>query len=174
MTSGERNGLSSTTAFGFSRNSKPETRNRILHIRRATTAEIPSMMALEKHAATAAHWSQEQYEKVLSGTSEVLVLEDGPAILGFLVGRRIDSEWEIENVAIAGHERRRGWGTRLVAEFLNQARAQGAKSIFLEVRESNQAARSLYEKLAFRENGRRKRYYREPEEDAILYHLDLP
>jgi len=49
------------------------------------------------------------------------------------------------------------------------ARAKGAQSIFLEVRESNQAARSLYEKWAFVESGRRIRYYQNPQEDAIAY-----
>ena len=53
------------------------------------------------------------------------------------------------------------------------ARARGAKAVFLEVRESNQAARALYEKWAFLESGRRRRYYQEPDEDAILYRIDF-
>jgi len=146
-----------------------------LLIRPATAADIPAMMALEKHAATAAHWSRKQYEAAFeSDVREVLVLEEGSAVQGFLVGRRVDDEWEIENVAIAGPARRRGLGTRLVGEFLNLARSGGAQSVYLEVRESNLAARLLYEKWAFVESGRRKSYYRDPEEDAVLYRLDFP
>jgi ribosomal-protein-alanine acetyltransferase len=145
-------------------------------IRSATAADIPAMMALEKHAATAAHWSREQYEAVLAsvGHSRVVrVIEEASSIQGFLVGRCLGAEWEIENVAIAGPARRRGLGTRLVGEFLDRARSAGARSVFLEVRESNQAARSLYEKWAFVESGRRKNYYRDPQEDAVLYALDF-
>jgi ribosomal-protein-alanine N-acetyltransferase len=131
-------------------------------------------MALEKHAAAAAHWSREQYEKALgSDVRSVLVLEERFGVEGFLVGRRVDAEWEVENVAIASSARRRGLGTRLVGEFLNLARTRGAQSIYLEVRESNRGARRLYEKWAFVESGRRKSYYRDPEEDAVLYRLDL-
>jgi ribosomal-protein-alanine N-acetyltransferase len=92
---------------------------------------------------------------------------------GFVVARIVGAEWEIENIAIAGSARRRGLGTRLLGELLDLARAQGAEAVFLEVRESNRAARSLYEKWAFLESGRRRNYYNDPEEDAILYRLDF-
>ena len=62
---------------------------------------------------------------------------------------------------------------RLLGELLDSARAKDAAAVFLEVRESNQAARALYEKWAFRESGRRPRYYKDPAEDAILYRLDF-
>jgi ribosomal-protein-alanine acetyltransferase len=144
-----------------------------LRIRPAISADVPALMALEKHAATAAHWSAEQYRSLFSAPSTrlILVIEGDAGVQGFLVARTLDPEWEIENIAIAGPARRRGWGTRLLGEFLDLARSQGAEAVFLEVRESNQAARSLYEKWAFVENGRRPGYYRDPEEDAILYHL---
>ncbi len=131
-------------------------------------------MALEKHAVAAAHWSAEQYRAVFS-PSEVsriaLVIEDQGATKGFLVARGVGPEWEIENIAIAGSARRRGLGTRLLGEFLNTARSRGATAVFLEVRESNLAARRLYEKWAFSESGRRANYYRGPEEAAITYRL---
>ena len=135
------------------------------------------MMMLEKHAATAAHWSEEQYRTALS--SEVpsrvgLIVEDEAGVQGFIVGRGLDAEWEIENIAVAGPTRRRGLGTRLLGEFLDLARGRGARAVFLEVRESNLAARRLYEKWAFVESGRRKRYYRDPEEDAIVFRLGFP
>jgi [ribosomal protein S18]-alanine N-acetyltransferase len=147
-----------------------------LHIRSATVADIPGMMALEKLAASAAHWSTEQYQAAFlrEGPSRmVLIVAEESKVQGFIVGKVSDDEWEIENLAIAGPERRRGLGRQLVGGFLNRARAANAKSVFLEVRESNLAARRLYEKSAFIEAGRRTRYYREPNEDAIVYRLEL-
>jgi [ribosomal protein S18]-alanine N-acetyltransferase len=144
-------------------------------VRPAIPADIPAMMALETHAITAAHWSRQQYEQVFGAREprrQALVIEtDG--IQGFLVARALDKEWEIENMAVSGPARRLGLGTRLLGEFLDEVRVAGAQGVFLEVRESNHAARALYEKWAFVQIGRRKGYYRGPEEDAITYCLDL-
>ena len=134
------------------------------------------MMALEKHAVTASHWSHEQYRQQFSGDFPkrlALVIEEASAIQGFLVARSVEREWEIENIAVAGMARRRGLGSRLLGEFLDLARERGAESVFLEVRESNRAARVLYEKWAFMEAGRRNGYYCEPSEDAVVYRLSL-
>jgi ribosomal-protein-alanine acetyltransferase len=145
-------------------------------VRLANPPDIPAMMALEKDADAAAHWPQGQYEQIFLRAEHpsrlVLVIEDA-AVRGFLVARQIDAEFEIENVAVATSARRRGLGTRLVGEFLAVASHQGAKAVFLEVRESNRAARALYEKCGFMEIGHRKRYYQSPEEAAALYRLDL-
>jgi ribosomal-protein-alanine acetyltransferase len=145
-----------------------------MRIRRATLADIPALMALEKHAATAAHWSLQQYETAFSAEAPsrvVLILEEEAGVQAFIAGRALGEEWEIESIAVAGPARRRGLGTRLLGEFVDLARSQGAEAIFLEVRESNLAARRLYEKWAFVESGRRKCYYREPEEDGMVYRL---
>jgi ribosomal-protein-alanine N-acetyltransferase len=144
-------------------------------IRPAKPADIPAMMRLVRHSATAAHWSSEQYERVFGGDSprrEAWVIEEN-VLQGFLVAHEVAGEWEIENIAVAGPARRRGLGTRLLGEFLRRAQSEGATAIFLEVRESNHAARSLYEKWAFAESGRRPGYYTQPEEDAIVYRLAL-
>jgi ribosomal-protein-alanine N-acetyltransferase len=143
-----------------------------MQIRRATREDIPAMMAVEKYAGTAAHWSTEQYETAVSCEApcrSVLIVEEESAVQGFIAGRAVGEEWEIENLAVREPARRRGLGARLLAEFLDFVRGQGAEAVFLEVRESNLAARRLYEQSAFRESGRRKGYYREPEEDAIVY-----
>ena len=145
-------------------------------IRPATLADISSMLQLEKHAVTAAHWSRQQYEAVFSANTPrrfVLVLEEGSTVRAFVIGREAVCEWEIENIAVAGPARHRGLGTRLLGEFLDKIKADGAELVFLEVRESNHAARALYEKWAFLESGRRKRYYQNPAEDAVVYRLEL-
>jgi len=166
-----------------------------LIVRPASADDLPCMMALEKRAATAAHWTVAQYEALfgVAGAERIalVILGDdtqpgdeneqtenveciglkGPSIRGFIVGRAEGVEWEIENIAIVGPARRRGLGTRLLGQFLDLARARGAESVFLEVRESNHAARLLYEKWSFTESGRRKGYYAGPKEDAILYRI---
>ena len=147
-----------------------------MRTRRATAADIPAVMAVERHAATAAHWPMEQYETAFRGEAPsrtVLVIEDEASVLGFITGRALGEEWEIENIAVAEPARRHGLGARLLGEFLDLARDQGAATVFLEVRESNLAARRFYAKWAFKESGRRKLYYHEPEEDAIVYRFEI-
>lgn len=135
------------------------------------------MLVLEKDADAAAHWPQAQYEQIFLRAGHpprpALVIEEDAAVRGFLIARQIDDEFEIENIAVASSVRQRGLGTRLVGELLAVASHQGAKAVFLEVRESNRAARALYEKCGFTEIGHRKRYYQSPEEAAALYRLDL-
>ncbi len=69
--------------------------------------------------------------------------------------------------------RRKGIGNQLLTALIAEARETNSDSVFLEVRESNVAARALYEKSGFRSTGRRKSYYSNPLEDAILYCLNL-
>ncbi len=145
-----------------------------MRIRPATAADIPAMMGLVSHSATAARWSRAQYDRVFDEQVPrrvALVIEEGTAVRGFLVAHEVANEWEIENIAVAGAARRRGLGTRLLGEFLKLASREGATAVFLEVRESNRAARLLYEKWSFQESGRRSGYYAQPQEDAIVYRL---
>jgi ribosomal-protein-alanine N-acetyltransferase len=94
-------------------------------------------------------------------------------LLGFLVARHVSDEWELENIVVAAHARRKGIGAALMKSLLDHARRTAGKQVLLEVRESNQAARKLYEAAGFRESGRRKLYYSNPDEDAILYSQDV-
>src|SRR5207244_11544532 len=101
------------------------------------------------------------------------VVEDRAGVQGLAVARVLGREWELENIIVADQAQRRGLGTRLWGELANLARREHAQSIFLEVRETKQAARSLYLQCAFVENGHRKSYYQNPLETAILSKLDL-
>ncbi len=93
-------------------------------------------------------------------------------MLGFLVAQRVDYEWELQNIVVAQSARRKGLGKRLLEGLLDQA-AQTNGAVFLEVRESNTAARNLYEKAGFELSGRRKSYYVDPSEDAVVYRHSL-
>jgi [ribosomal protein S18]-alanine N-acetyltransferase len=141
------------------------------------------MMALEQESPAAAHWSRAQYEGMLATrdplsqrvgwVAEVEGLAETAshevALLGFLIAHRIDAEWELENIAVATAARRRGVATGLLRALLDHVRAENGDAIFLEVRQSNDAARSLYGKAGFHETGLRKNYYSAPQEDAVLY-----
>jgi ribosomal-protein-alanine N-acetyltransferase len=143
-------------------------------IRNATHADIPQIIALEREAATAAHWSAREYEMLFASTAAqriVLIACEEPGherVSGFLIARCLSGEWEIENLVTTTLQRRAGVGSKLVRELIRRAREQCVTSVLLEVRESNLAARQLYKKVGFVEEGRRSNYYRNPEEDAQL------
>jgi ribosomal-protein-alanine N-acetyltransferase len=152
----------------------PDAPNPETLIRLAASADLTSLLALEHSAETAAHWSAERYKAALADPSRLcLTLDFSGQICGFLVAHRVDRQWELENLVVAQDKRRQGFGSRLMLDFLEQARKQGAHEVFLEVRESNLPAQSLYRKTGFFQTGRRIRYYRHPLEDAILYTLDF-
>ena len=144
-------------------------------IRPAAPADLPAILRLERASPTAGHWSQAQYEVIVNAPDAasrlILMAEEGANLAGFIVARIATDEWEIENVVVPESGRRRGFGRQLVLALLDSARRNRAHSIFLEVRESNLSARSLYEVCGFQQSGRRPAYYSCPTEDAILYAL---
>jgi len=95
------------------------------------------------------------------------------AIVGFLVARHVSGEWELENIVVSEESRGKGIGAGLLGELFSRARLSGDSSVFLEVRESNSAARGLYAKVGFEESGRRRGYYSNPQGDAVLYSKTL-
>lgn len=141
----------------------------------AIPEDLNEILVLEQSTDSAAHWSEEQYHDIFRGIVRgriILVAKEG-RVFGFIVARWLESEWEIENVAVAAERQRSGVGKALLGELLKQAGLAGANSVILEVRESNAAARALYESLGFVEEDRRKSYYATPQEDAVLYRLPL-
>ena len=145
------------------------------------------MIRLERQSSTAAHWGEAQYGHLFQGGDRsqprlALIADcdlaeqlrkEAPKVVGFLVAHTMGADWELENVVVADDFRGKGIGTRLIEEFLARARQAKSQSVFLEVRESNTAARALYAKVGFREMGRRKSYYTAPLEDAVLYAKSL-
>ena len=149
----------------------------MLRVRSAAPDDLSRLIEIAAHSATAAHWNPAEYKTILAPESlqnhVVLVVEEEGIVLGFVVGRQLGPEWEIENIAVTGTARRRGLGTRLLGELIRLVQRRGGRAIFLEVRESNLAARRLYEKWAFVETGRRKAYYQNPDEDAVQLTFSL-
>jgi len=158
----------------FFRTDSPPNEN-ILLIRPAILADIPSIMALVAEAPTAAQWPREHYEQAIQSSHprRIMLVLENQMIAAFLVARAAADEWELENIAVAENTRRRGLGSVILNELLQMARNEKKHAVFLEVRESNMAARLFYEKLAFEKAGRRRGYYASPNEDAIVYRLSL-
>jgi ribosomal-protein-alanine N-acetyltransferase len=137
-------------------------------IRFAVLDDVPTLLVIEQEAASAAHWTREQYAGLVE-SGMVLVAEEAGNISGFVCAKAVAGDWDIENMVVAKQGRRRGIGSGLLDELLRGVRNQAGAAVWLEVRESNQPARRLYEKHGFRETGRRPRYYGDPVEDAVLY-----
>ena len=141
-------------------------------LRHATPDDVPLICSLEQQAETAAHWTEREYAALFASDAPprmALIAADdaGTELRGFAIVLCLPDEWEIENVVVAPQHRRRGLATALVRKILHEAWRSNITSVLLEVRESNRAARQLYEKLGFSEFGRRLGYYQDPSEDAL-------
>lgn len=149
-----------------------------VHIRPAMPVDITSIMRIEQRAETAAHWTLQQYEELFaSEASQCIALisadSTGEQVHGFVIARSLGSDWEIENIAVNVEDRRCGIGSDLVRQLLRRLEEAGATGVLLEVRDSNLVALRLYEKLGFRQDGRRRKYYHNPSEDALLLRFRL-
>lgn len=118
-------------------------------------------------------WTREMFEtELIPGVSLALVARsDADSLVGYLCGSIIEDEFHISNIAVDPGLRRRGVGSKLLLSALEEASQQGATSASLEVRTSNLAAQSLYRNFGFTVIGRRRRYYTDPVEDAIIMWL---
>jgi [ribosomal protein S18]-alanine N-acetyltransferase len=144
-----------------------------LQIRPARPADAPRLVPLERRCFTDP-WSAVAFEELLRFPLTVaLVAERDDVVVGYLIARAIADAAEILNLAIDPDERGQGFGARLLEEGLAAVAGAGARQVWLEVRESNFAARSLYRRRGFAQVGRRARYYKNPVEDALVLRLAL-
>jgi len=98
----------------------------------------------------------------------VIVFKPLEKIIGYIIYWHIRNEVQISNIAISPDYRQMGVGEGVLRRILLKMRRKGVEFVFLEVRPSNLAARSLYEKMGFTMLGLRRGYYRNPSEDAII------
>lgn len=94
-------------------------------------------------------------------------------ILGFFAGRLVGDDLHVNNIAVHPMAHRRGIGTALLKRALIVAAERGAKAAWLEVRQSNRVAQGLYHSLGFVVAGRRRNYYTDPVEDALVMKLAI-
>jgi len=97
-----------------------------------------------------------------------LVAEENGDVAGYIGSQTCGEESDVMNVAVHPDFRRRGVAETLVGCLVAELKAMGSSSLTLEVRVSNLPAIALYEKMGFSQVGRRKNYYRNPKEDALI------
>ena len=148
---------------------------RHLLIRGARRDDVDDISAIERRAFSDP-WSAGSF-RALFGNPLVhfAVAEDALSgrVLGYVVSWYVVDEAEIANLAVADDVRRSGVGARLLDHALDIARERNSRVVFLEVRESNTAARDLYTSRGFEVAGRRSKYYRKPVEDALVLRREL-
>lgn len=138
-----------------------------------TAEHVPQIAALEKECFSHP-WSEEMLLDELWNDSAVIITAEGEdgTVLGYAGLQTVLDEGYINNVAVAPDYRRQGVAGELIAAFIRFGKAKLA-FLTLEVRASNTPAIRLYEKYGFAEAGRRKNYYDDPKEDAILMTLEF-
>ena len=112
-------------------------------------------------------------EEIKNPLSHLWVLMVNESVTGYTCFRMFDNKIQLTNIAVLPHSRGKGIGHYLVTKLIEAGISKGMKSIWLEVRPSNSAAKRLYQKSGFEEVGKTARYYRDTNEDAIIMALTL-
>lgn len=143
------------------------------NIRAARFTDVDRVAAIER-ASFSDPWSTESFARLLGDPRvHFAVAAVGDAVVGYVVAWFVVDEGEIANLAVTLDARGRGVGGRLLDSAVEMARRRRVAFLYLEVRDSNAAARALYGSRGFHEVARRRHYYRRPVEDALVLRLDL-
>ena len=142
-------------------------------IRKMTVEDIPAVVALDQ-LSFSLPWPERSFRFELTDNpaSRCWVAEVDERIVGMIVNWLLVDEVHVATIATHPDYRRQGIARKLLLHSLRYMSDEGAISSFLEVRESNMAAREMYLKFGFEETGRRKAYYKDNNEDAILMTLE--
>jgi len=144
-----------------------------LIIRRMRREDIPAVHAIDE-LSFSLPWPERSFtfEATENPAARAWVAESDGRVVAMLVMWLIVDEAHIATLATHPDFRRHGIGEQLLLQSLKAARTEGAKLAFLEVREGNRAAQGMYSKHRFEVTGRRPRYYKDNQEDALLMTLD--
>jgi ribosomal-protein-alanine N-acetyltransferase len=144
-----------------------------VELRSMRETDLASVLEVER-ASYSVPWSEATFRGLLrrrdAGT--VVATVDG-RVQGHAVYWHVLDQGELGNVAVAPAARGRGLAAQLIREVIRRASDNGVRELFLEVRPSNESARHLYETFGFQQVGRRRNYYQEPVEDALVLRLAL-
>ena len=129
---------------------------------------VAQVAALEK-LCFSDPWSEKSVAGELSNELALwLVALEGETVAGYIGSQTVMGESDMMNVAVHPDCRKQGIATGLIVGLVEELHRRGSHSLTLEVRASNDSAISLYRKLDFQEVGRRRNYYRNPREDALI------
>ena len=119
-------------------------------------------------------WSEQSFRDEAKNPLAVYFLAwEEDLLLGYCGFWKVSGEADITNIAVHPDYRRQGIAKKLLESAIREAEKRGLSLLTLEVRQSNTAAISLYEKYGFRRVGARKRYYSNPTEDALIMTMDM-
>jgi ribosomal-protein-alanine N-acetyltransferase len=145
-------------------------------IRDLLPVDIDELLNLEQQTPGAPHWSRSEYENLfaagdaLSRRGIAAIAEN--IVAGFAIVKILSTfghcEAELETIVVRSDSQRRGIGGALMQALIERLETRGVTEIRLEVRPSNAAAIWLYKSCGFDQTGVRKRYYDDPQEDAVL------
>ena len=143
-----------------------------LLIRKMTLEDVPSVIDLDQKSFSLP-WPERsfRFELTANSASRCWVAEQDGKLVGMIVVWLIIDEAHVATIATHPDFRRQGIGTKLLSHALRKMIEEGARSSFLEVREHNLGAQEMYRKFGYEVSGRRPRYYKDNNEDAILMNL---
>ncbi len=146
-----------------------------MEIMEMTEADLDEVMAIEKRSF-AAPWSGRLFRETLAfplSVNFVARKKVDNSMIGYANFYLIKDEAHMLNIAVAPESRKKGRAGELLGHAIQALRGRGAEEFFLEVREGNADAINLYRKFGFRMVGRRRRYYVETNEDALVMHMKV-
>jgi ribosomal-protein-alanine N-acetyltransferase len=142
-------------------------------IRKMTLDDLDQVIAIDR-VSFSLPWPERSFRFELTDNPAArcwVVEAEDHRVIAMLVLWVIVDEAHVATIATKPEYRRQGIAEHLMVHALRSAREEGAKSAFLEVRESNTAAQAMYRKYGFVETGRRPHYYKDNDEDALLMSL---
>ncbi len=141
---------------------------KLTQIRKMRALDLPIVMEIELATFTMP-WSEATFRGLLRRSdSDLYIAERRGLVAGYAVFWAVTDQGELGNVAVAEAFRGKGIGSKLVEAVLERAAQRGVHEVFLEVRKSNEGAQNLYKAFGFFEVGKRKNYYLQPTEDALV------
>lgn len=120
-------------------------------------------------------WTPGNFEDSVRAGYHCFVLEQGGCLFGYSVTSVAAGEAHLLTLGVSAAHQQQGWGRKMLQHVILTARQQGARSLFLDVRESNSVATRLYEQTGFRQVGKRRGYYpaMAGREDSLVMKLVL-
>ncbi|HYE91366.1 MAG TPA: ribosomal protein S18-alanine N-acetyltransferase [Terriglobales bacterium] len=139
-----------------------------------SVADLDEVVAIER-ASFGMPWSRGAflYEIEQNRVARCWVLREGEAVVAYLCLWEIGDELHVTNIAVHPRVRRQGLARQLLGAIVEDGRSRRLRSVTLEVRPTNEEARTLYESFGFRVVGRRRGYYYDTGEDALIMEAHL-
>ena len=138
------------------------------NVRKAEKKDVKNIVKRENCCFSTPETEESIYSFLKSKTFFIDVIEDEGVVTGHCIYFFVPDNAEIISLAVSPEKRRMGYGRDLVYGVIENAKSNGCKEVFLEVRKSNEAAIALYTSIGFHQVGERKNLYSKPVEDGII------